>query len=103
MLCIPILDFRNCWAVEFDSPSENAIRPRRLKSIVHDFLFQRVCPELDFKEVNEVIAMGKYTDAKISPAVPRIIMDLGDRFPAFVLKSTFWIFVCYLYFLISMQ
>eukprot|EP00434_Breviolum_minutum_P001034 symbB.v1.2.000908.t1/scaffold27.1/size414596/16 len=38
--------------------------------MVRDFLFQRVCPELDFKEVNEVIAMGSdHTNAlSISPA-----------------------------------
>ena len=84
-----ISNFPNCWAVEFYSP-------RRLKSIVHDFLFQRVCPELDFKKANEVIAMGSYTNAKISPAVPRIIMDLGDRFPAF--PSEIYVFEFYMLF-----
>lgn len=53
-----------------------------------------MCPELDFKEVNEVIAMGSdHTNAlSISPAVPRIIMDLGDRFLAICPEIDFWDF-----------
>lgn len=64
-----------------------------------------MCPELDFKEVNEVIAMGSdHTNAlSISPAVPRIIMDLGDRFLAICPEIyVLGIFVCCLYFLFSM-